>query len=435
MFSLITRRCKAPGVAGLVLFSCMALPVFAQNNPSDTLRMRLPDMEKRFLDSNLLLLAAHYNVDAQKALIEQARKWDNPTLNTDQVVAANGRFLPYGKNPDGSFSGQYYIQLQQLIRTAGKRGKLIDMAGTNARMGELQLQDLLRNLRYQLRSDFYTLQQQVANRNTYLLQMQQLKVLMDGMQTQLAAGNIAQKDYLRIQSLSVSLGQDIAELDRSIAENQAEMRTLLQVKSNVYLIPDETAPQPSAMPPASVPELLETAKQNNPSYLLQQAMGLYQQQNLSYQKALRVPDIMLGPNFDRNSNTMPNYFGLGISIPIPVFNRNQGNIRSAQYSVKQQETLVSHAETELRNQLFESYNKWLLALQQDNTTNKTFYEKYRSMYANVVDSYRRRQIGLLEFLDFFNEYTASQQRLLRQRLNEQLAKEAINYYAGTDIIK
>ena len=44
----------------------------------DTLRLGLKQTEKIFLDSNLLLVASSYNVDASKALIEQAKNWDNP---------------------------------------------------------------------------------------------------------------------------------------------------------------------------------------------------------------------------------------------------------------------------------------------------------------------------------------------------------------------
>ncbi len=99
---------------------------FAQNIlRADTLSISLTQAEKRFLDSNFLLLASHYNVDAQNALIEQAKLWDNPTLNLDKVIAAHGQFWPSGKNPDGTYNGQYYIQVQQLIKTAGKRGKLV----------------------------------------------------------------------------------------------------------------------------------------------------------------------------------------------------------------------------------------------------------------------------------------------------------------------
>jgi cobalt-zinc-cadmium efflux system outer membrane protein len=50
-------------------------------------------------------------------------------------------------------------------------------------------------------------------------------------------------------------------------------------------------------------------------------------------------------------------------------------------------------------------------------------------------SYQGKQISLLEFLDFFNDYTASQQRLLQQNLNLQLAKEELNYHTGVDLLK
>lgn len=192
--------------------------------------MSLPAMEKIFLDSNLTVLAGHYGVDAQKALIQQAKVWDNPTLNTDQVIAANGKFFPYGKNPDGTYSGQYYIQVQQLIKTAGKRGKLVNLATTNAKLSELQLQDVLRNLRYQLRLDFYNILQQLNTKSIYETQRAQLSKLLTGMDAQLSAGNIAQKDYLRIQGLSIALEQDITALNKDIEDNENDLKTLLQLK-------------------------------------------------------------------------------------------------------------------------------------------------------------------------------------------------------------
>ncbi len=407
----------------------------AAQSSADTLRLALPEIEKRFLDSNLLLLAAHYNVDAQKALIQQARLWDNPVLNTDQVIAANGRFFPYGKNPDGSYSGQYYMQLQQLIKTAGKRSKQVNLATTNTKLAELQLQDLLRNLRYQLHTDYYTILQQLGTRDIYESQLLQLNKLMTGMQAQLSAGNIAQKDYLRIQALVISLEQDITELDKSISKTQGDLKTLLQVRNDVFIKPADSSISLLAIGIIEFDLLFATAKQNNPSYLLQQTQTVYQQQNLAYQKALRVPDVTVGPNFDRNSSFAPNYVGLGISLPIPVLNKNQGNIRSAEYNIKQQQSVALNAETDLKNSLGAAYHKWLLTLKQDNATQKTFYTKYEEMYRSILQSYQQKQINLLEFLDFFNAYTLSQQRLLQQHLNRQLAKEELNYQAGIDIIQ
>ena len=166
-------RCTSHLYRPLALFlsflflSASSTSLFAQQK-QDTLPLSLQQSEKIFTDSNLLLLAQHYNVDAQKALVEQAKVWQNPTLNTDIGIAADGKFVRYKKNADGSYNGQYYIQIQQLILTAKKRGKLIDLANTNTRLSELQLQDVLRNLRYQLHQDYYTIQQQLALLGTFL---------------------------------------------------------------------------------------------------------------------------------------------------------------------------------------------------------------------------------------------------------------------------
>ena len=181
-----------PRVKGLAKFLILATlfhstQLLSQNTShSDTLVLTIQQAEKRFIDSNYLLLAGNYNVDAQKALIQQAKLWDNPVLNTDQVIAANGKFFPYGKNPDGTYSGQYYIQVQQLIKTAGKRGKLINLATTNAKLSELQLQDVIRNLRYQLHTDYYNILQQLGTKVIYQDQMQQLNKLLTGIKNLIA---------------------------------------------------------------------------------------------------------------------------------------------------------------------------------------------------------------------------------------------------------
>lgn len=423
----------------VLLFICLfnTCYSFAQTFKSpDTISLTLQQAEKRFVDSNFLLLAAHFNVDAQKALIQQARLWDNPVLNTDQVIAAGGKFFPYGKNPDGSYNGQYFLQVQQLIKTAGKRAKLINLATTNAKLSELQLQDVLRNLRYQLHTDYFTILQQLGVKKIYESQLSQLNKLLSGMQAQLDAGNIAQKDYLRIQALLISLEQDMTDLDKSIADNQSDLKTILQIKDNVFIIPSDNFTQAVSLSAlVNIDILFDTGKKNNPYYQLQQTQNVFQQQNLSYQKALRIPDVTLGPNFDRNSNFSPNYVGLGIALPIPILNNNKGNIKSAEYNVKQQQSITSNAETELRNNLSNAYHKLLLTVKLNSSYQKEFYDKYQLMYNNILQSYQLKQINLLEFLDFFNDYTASQQRLLQQQLNLQLSKEELNYHTGTDILK
>lgn len=416
-------------LCGLMLYA------IASNAQADTLRLSLKETEKRFLDSNLVLLAAHYNVDANKALIQQAKLWDNPVLITDQNIYADGRFFQHGKDAaTGQPTGQYFIQLQQLIKTAGKRGKLINLATTNAKLSELQLNDVLRNLRYQLRQDYFTLMQQWQNKQIVEAELQQMNRLLTAQEAQLKAGNIAEKDYLRIQVIVVSLQQDLLELNKSIADTQNDLKTLLQMKDANFIMPSDSYAN-IAICIANNKTLLDTAKANNAYYQLKLAQQVYQQQNLIYQKSLRTPDITVGPEYDHNSNYAPHYVGLSVSLPLPLFNKNQGNIKSAGFAIKQQEAITVNAETELSNNINTAYQKLLLSLQQNNTAQQEFYNKYKSMFQNMLKSYQQKQLNLLEFLDFFDAYKDAQLRQVQQQLNIQLAKEEVNYYAGTDIIK
>src|ERR1044072_1788500 len=78
-------------------------PAKAQSGEaSDTIRLDIKAAEKQFLDKNLTLLAQHYNVEAGKAMVQQARLWDNPILVTDQNVYSNKRWFEHGTDAAGN---------------------------------------------------------------------------------------------------------------------------------------------------------------------------------------------------------------------------------------------------------------------------------------------------------------------------------------------
>lgn len=418
--------CTLPGLLTALLWY---QPAQAQ---TDTLNITLKQAEKTFLEKNLELLAQHYNIEASKALVQQAKLWDDPTLVTDQNVYANNKWFEHGTNPDGTPKGQYFVQLQQLIKTAGKRGKQIDMARTNTRISEWQFNQVMQNLKFQLRTDFYTIAQLMAVQQLYDEQKQQLDKLLNGMQAQFKAGNIARKDLLRVQALQINLQQQITTNLKQIEDSQTELRILLQLNGATFVQPQiaiTTAPAPVI----NVAALIDSAKQNNAAYQLEQLQVKYQRQNLSFQKALAVPDITVGPSYDLNSNYAPRYVGLGLSLPLPVFNGNRGNIKAARWQVKQEEANLSQADIRLQNEVMSTYKKYLYTLQLHTGMQQDFYTDYKKLQENIAESFRQKQISLLEFIDYFNDYEDVRTKQLQQQLDLQLAKEELNLQVGTDI--
>jgi outer membrane protein, heavy metal efflux system len=427
---------KIPVVYRLIsvyILLIICLQADAQNH-TDTLNISLPQAEKIFLDSNLSILAAHYNVDAAAAQIIQAKYWDNPVLNTDQVIMANNYFLPYKTLPDGTPGAQYYFEVDQLIKTAGKRGKLIAAAQTNKEISELQLEDVIRKLTSQLHVDYYTITHHLSSYEFYQQQQLQLNTLLAAMKGQLDAGNISQKDYLQLQSLSVSLKQDMVNMSSDIQDAEADLKTLLHISGNVLIKPENAAPAQLSLP-EDVSYYISQAKQNNPYYKLQQKQTVYQQQLLTYQQALRNPDVTVKADYDRQSNYAPNYVGMGVSLPLPLFNKNKGNIQSAGAALQQQQVIQNNAETELENNVANAYNKLMLVAGQDDPQQRDFLQRYDALYQNMFNSYKAKQISFLDFINFFNDYKDLQEKILQQKLNLLLAADDLNYETGIDVIK
>jgi len=397
---------------------------------TDTLYLKFPEAEKIFLQNNLALLSARYDIDINKAYKQQARYWDNPVLNTDQNIY-DGKFFRH-KTVDGQEYGQIYVALQQLILTAGKRNKLIKLANDNVLTAEQQFNDLLRNLRFLLSTDFNTLDQLWQTNIVYKNEIDAMQKMAAGMDEQLKVGNVSQKDNIRVKALLYGLQSDQADLYRQVADIQKDLRVLLNVSDSAFIVP-----QLNMLTPAEglvLQPLLDSARNSRPDYLLAQTNLLSQQHNLAYQQALKTPDVTVGVEYDRLSNYIPNYWGLAVSLPLPVLNRNKGNINAAKFSIKQAQTGVQQIQNQIEQDIAAAYSKWLIASSITNSASAELGDQYDKLMQNMISSYKQRQVSLIEFIDFFDAYKDSHLKQLAQHANLRNAAAELNYTTGTSII-
>jgi len=179
---------------------------------------------------------------------------------------------------------------------------------------------------------------------------------------------------------------------------------------------------------------MDTAKLNRPDIQLAQTNLLAQQHNLSYQKALAVPDITVGLEFDQRSSYNNNLWGLGISLPLPILNKNKGNIKAAQFGIKQADVQVQQIQNSSLQEVIAAYNKLLTVQKLQQTIPADFMSKYNLLMQNMVNSYQERQVGLLEFIDFFDAYKDAATKQLQQQTNLRNAAEELNFSVGTTVI-
>src|SRR6478672_5599980 len=202
----------------VMVIICMCLDIQAQ----DTLHITLQDAENQFIQKNFLLLASKYQVSTADAAIIQAKLYPNPNLDIEQGVYNQETKKWF----DLSSTGETALSLQQLIILAGKRNKQIDIAKINSRISLYQFYDLVRTLRYELRSSFYGIYFLRDAIEVYDKEIESLKTLIDVYTVQYNKGNIAFKELARLQALEFSLQNERLDLVKQSTEKQLNLGLL-----------------------------------------------------------------------------------------------------------------------------------------------------------------------------------------------------------------
>ena len=395
---------------------------------TDTLKISFKDAEKTFLANNLQLLAQKYNVDASTALIQQAKLWDNPVLSTDQnITDATHKYFNHSGN-----NGQILVQLSQLIKTAGKRGKNIQIARDGALIQQAQFNDLLRNLHYNLLLDFSQAANLADQRKVYQTEIASATFMVDAIDKSYKAGNNSLKDLIRLKALLFGLQNELVGIDGQLNDLQSELKTLLVANPTQFIAPQVTFNNSDTTLNAAALAVL--AKANRGDYLANQYTLDQNNHNLALQKAMAVPDVTIGSTFDQNSSYARNYVGLEISLPLPLFNRNQGNIKSARLNIQSQDATVRNSEVQITNDVYSAVAEYNISKQLLNTNQTDFYKKYDQLYNSMLKSFQQKQIGLQEFIDFFDSYRETKLKILEQQVNLQKAIADVNFAVGVNII-
>lgn len=402
-------------------------------NAQHVLQLDIAAAESLFLKNNYQLLLAKYDIEQAKADVITAKLFDNPEISHENLFYNHEtkRFL------ETSYAtGQFSTQISQLFKLAGKRNKSIALANTAIKLREYEYFDLMRTLRYQLRSSFFKLYSLQQSEKLYGSQINALQQLLAASNEQFSLGNVATKDVLRIKSLLYSLQTEQLQIKSEIGSLTADLKLLTQIDATTQLqtIVDTDYPkQGSAKPPYSM--LLDSARVNRIDLKAAQTAITYAQQQLKLQKAIAVPDIQLSLAYDLKGNYPEKYTGLGISIPIPLFNRNQGEIKKAKVAVEMQEVAFNQLENTLENEIFHAYQNLERIANQAAQMDGNFTKDYQQLMEHVMDNFKKRNISLLEFLDFYDSYKETTLQHNQLRYEYMNALEEINFVTGTHIYK
>lgn len=422
----------------LLFFNILA--GYSQVQQSQSLKLSREEIEALFLKNNLQLIAEKFNIDIADAAIAQARLWDNPTLSIEgmNLWSTKSQRDEIRDMATSSFvkNTEFSIELSQLILTANKRGKLIRREKVSKEIARQEFEKILRGLKAELRKSIYEIQYLQAYLNILMNQRQSVNQLVESHRKQVQQGNIAKSELLRLQSSLLDLENEINDTQLDLEEQRKTLKILLNIDPLTYI---EVADDPDTVKnPDNIilSDLLYIADESRPDMKQYKLQTQYYQRSLDYEKSQRIPNINISASYDRYGGVWKDFVGFGISIDLPFFNRNQGNIKAAKLSLDQSQYLSQQQQSIIRHEIATAYNSYLHTYSfYKKIENNTLFSELDGMLDVYTKNLQYRNIGMLEYVDFMDTYKSSKQTMLTAKKNVSIQFEELQYTVGTEINK
>jgi cobalt-zinc-cadmium efflux system outer membrane protein len=304
-----------------------------------------------FLQQNLQLLAARYDIDTAEAEKLTARLRPNPQLNistSDIPLKFTGPLIK---------EQTYDYGVSQTVELGGKRSKRIAAADANAELARGIFQTVVWQLTNDLKRKFYTallaeslLKLAQENQNTFAETLKQTTELYN-------AGEISGLELKRLEVEKLKFDTDVANSQRDYEVAVRDLRVTLggdyqamdiDVAGTLDYEPYDFSPD----------ELRADALAARPDLKAAQLGERAASASIRLQNALRIPDLTFGAGVEQvplGTNT----FNVGVGITLPLFDRNQGERAKALIDRKRAQT----QQQLLTNQISGDVDKALVAFE------------------------------------------------------------------------
>lgn len=421
-----------------IIFTILCIPFFAcvSAQVSDTIQISRSGAEAAFLERNIDLMVQKLEISQAEARMLQAKYWPNPTLTVDEVnlwrtydIEAQPALIGnWGK------SSQVSVQVEQVIKTAGKRRKNIELRKIEADGEKYEWQEVLRELKKMLRHTMTELAYNQELQRLYASQISSITKLTASYKNQLTSGNISKAEYIRLKAQEMEFRKKRVSLQQEAEEQQTELKALLMLPADRYVIITDALKQPPGdFSGLDLNQWLAESAENRPDILLARNQEKQALKNLELQNALKTPDLTFSVGYDRGGNIMKDFVGVGVSLDLPIFDRNKGNIQDAQIEVDKTGYETRKNIVKSQNEISSVYQNYLRTQKISAELDDEYESTLDSLLVSHEKNFRLRNISMLEYMDFLETFIDNKTIILetKKELNEYF--ENLQYVVGKDL--
>jgi cobalt-zinc-cadmium efflux system outer membrane protein len=411
-------------VAWTIAVCVLTVPVCGQS--AGPTSITLDEAIQMALQHNHNMLAARTTIQQSEAEEITANLRPNPSLFADW------EYLPLNHSGQNSQylhdSTEGDLGLSYLVERGKKRQHRLQAAKDVTAQTRSQVADNERSLTFSTASLFVNVQLAESTLDLAAKDLKSFQKTVDLGQLRYDKGAISEDDYLKIKLQLLQFETDYQQAEMAKVQALSDLRQALGYES---VPPDYDVAGPFDYEPlkGNLEDFQLKALQTRPDLRAAQQGVTAATSQYELQRAIGKQDVTVQGNYSHvNGINAASFYG---SIPLAIFNRNQGEIARARFAITQAEEQEKATSGQTLTDVRDAYEGWRVS--------DKIVQLYRSGYLDVAQkdrdiaeyAYQRGAVSLLDFLDAERGYRATQLAYRQALASYLLALEQLRQAVGT----
>jgi cobalt-zinc-cadmium efflux system outer membrane protein len=379
--------------------------------------LTLDQVLEEALSRNLRLLAERFNISVGEARILQARLRPNP------VLSVGGNYLDVlgsGFNPARSAAGptEFNARVDYLIERGRKRQERVAVAEAARDVSQAELLNTIRTLVLDVQNGFTEVLLAKENLELARASLEAFNRIVAVNRTRVDSGDLAKVELVRSEVAALQFRNQVrqSELRLRVAKNRLQTLMGRRAFAADFDVAGDLRRDRLLL---QQPEILAAALAARPdldALRREQARSLAE---IRLQLAQGKMDYTLGASYNRQFNVgtgqRGDSVGVFFSVPLPVYNRNQGEIERARREQAQIEARIRSLEQEIAAEVANAYEQYATAKTLLESIEADMLEQARRVREVTEFSYRRGEATFVELLDAQRAFNETMQGLNEAR--------------------
>jgi cobalt-zinc-cadmium efflux system outer membrane protein len=290
------------------------------------------------LERNREVIAVRLDIEAAQLDVVAARIYPNPVASY-----ALGNLVLIGNKQGGSVEPGFFSQpvqtigVSEIIDVWAKRSARARAAERGVEEKRLQVEDALREIVYAVRSAFADVTREQHERQLAREIADRYGDTVRVSRGRFRAGDISEAELRRVELEGLRYTNAVIDADLQLDLAREKLARMMGLGSGSQL-PAQVADLADTRRAYSVPALISLAMENRPDIRAAGAAHRTAEAQLDSAKREVYPDVSLGASYTHSAFTVsgdnPDTLGLSLSLPLPLFDRNQAAIGRSSLDIR-----------------------------------------------------------------------------------------------------